>query len=142
MQYRKQKKPFSCGKIPHLMEDSNTFKPTILTNVTSDMRVVTEEVFGPVLPIVKFKTQKEAIEIANDTEYGLSAYVYGPDVESLKYISSQLQAGQISINGTSFFSEHSPFGGYKKSGLGRNDGKYGFYEVTQKKVVSEPNTGK
>jgi len=118
--------------------DGAYFSPTILTNVSSDMRVVTEEVFGPVLPIVKFKTEKEAIEIANNTEYGLSAYVYGPDVEKLKYVSSQLQAGQVSINGTSFFSEHSPFGGYKKSGLGRNDGKYGFYQVTQMKVVSEP----
>jgi len=118
--------------------DGAYYQPTILTNVTLDMRVMTEEVFGPVLPIVSFKSEEEAVKIANDTQFGLSAYVYGPDLDTLRQIGSQLQAGQISINGASFFSEHSPFGGYKKSGMGRNDGIFGFYEVTQKKVIAEP----
>lgn len=114
------------------------YKPTILTNLIMDMKVLTEEVFGPVLPILSFKTEKEAIELANKTIYGLSAFVYGSDFEQLKRVALKIEAGQISINNTSYFSDNSPFGGYKMSGIGRNSGKMGFYEVTQKKVVSEP----
>jgi len=105
--------------------DGAYFQPTIITNITPDMRVVSEEIFGPVLPIVSFKTDAEAVELANKTIYGLRKIV------------AQIDAGQISINGASYFSENSPFGGYKMSGMGRNDGALGFYEVTQKKVVGE-----
>jgi len=114
------------------------YQPTLLTNVTFDMRVWKEEVFGPVLPIVTFETEEEAVRLANDTEYGLSGYVYGNDIEQLKRIASQIDAGQISINGLLYFSPNAPFGGYKKSGIGRNDGRLGFDDVTQKKVVAEP----
>lgn len=116
------------------------YQPTIITNVTPDMKVVTEEVFGPVLPIISFKTDEEAVELANKTIYGLSAYVYGKDVEKMRKIALKIDAGQISINGASYFSENSPFGGYKMSGLGRGDGALGFYEITQKKVVAEPRS--
>ncbi|MBN1162190.1 aldehyde dehydrogenase [Patescibacteria group bacterium] len=114
------------------------YKPTILTNLTEDMRVLTEETFGPVLPILSFKTEDEAVELSNKTIYGLSAYVYGENIDQLKRVASKIDAGQVSINNTSYFSENSPFGGYKLSGIGRNSGKVGFYEATQKKVVSEP----
>ncbi len=118
--------------------DGAYYQPTVLTNVTMKMRVMTEEVFGPVLPIISFSSEEEAIKIANDTQYGLSAFLYGKDVDQLKRVALQIDAGQISINGASFFSPNSPFGGYKKSGLGRNDGLFGLYEVTQKKVIAEP----
>jgi acyl-CoA reductase-like NAD-dependent aldehyde dehydrogenase len=114
------------------------YQPTIITDVKPNMRIMTEEVFGPVLPIVSFKTEKQAVEIANKTIYGLSAYVYGKDVDNMRKIASQIDAGQIGINGACYFSENSPFGGYKMSGMGRNDGKIGFYEATQKKVIAEP----
>ena len=113
-------------------------QPVLVTNVSLDMKIMTEETFGPVLPIVTFRNEKEAIKLANKTIYGLSAYVYGKDLKKMKKAASQIDAGQISINGTSYFSDNSPFGGYKMSGIGRNDGKLGFYEATQKKVVSEP----
>ncbi len=114
------------------------YKPTILTNLTSDMKVLTEEVFGPVLPVVSFKTEAEAIKLANETIYGLSAFIYGKNLKQLQRVASKIDAGQISINDTSYFSDNSPFGGYKMSGIGRNSGEIGFYEVSQKKVVSEP----
>lgn len=125
------------GKVPKNL-DGAFYRPTILTNVTKNMRVLTEEVFGPVLPIVPFKTEEEAIKLANRTPYGLSAFIYGKDIDQLKRVASQIDAGQISINNTSYFSDNSPFGGYKMSGIGRNSGEIGFHEVTQKKVVSEP----
>ena len=118
--------------------DGAFFQPTVITGVTDKMRVMTEEVFGPVLPIISFASEKEAIKIANNTIYGLSAYIYGRDIKRLHQVAQQIDAGQISINGASYFSDHSPFGGYKLSGIGRNDGKLGFYEATQKKVIAEP----
>lgn len=118
--------------------DGAYYQPTIMTNVKPNMRILTEEVFGPVLPISSFKTEEEAIELANKTIYGLSAYVYGKDVKKMKKVSSRINSGQISINGASYFSENSPFGGYKMSGMGRNDGKFGFLAATQMKVVAEP----
>lgn len=114
------------------------YLPTILTNVMPNMRVMKEEVFGPVLPIVSFKTDDEAVRMANSTQYGLSAFVYGKDADHARHIASRIDVGQVSINGASYFSKHAPFGGYKKSGMGRNDGAFGFYEVTQKKVIAEP----
>jgi succinate-semialdehyde dehydrogenase / glutarate-semialdehyde dehydrogenase len=118
--------------------DGAFFQPTIITGVKPNMKVMTEEVFGPVLPIVSFKTDEEAIELANKTIYGLSAYVYGKNVAKLRKMASQIDAGQVSINGASYFSSNSPFGGYKMSGLGRGEGLFGYYDVTQKKVVAEP----
>jgi acyl-CoA reductase-like NAD-dependent aldehyde dehydrogenase len=120
--------------------DGAYFQPTLITNVDKNMRVWKEEVFGPVLPVMPFKTEEEAIELANDTEYGLSAFVYGLDNEQLQRVASRIETGQISINGASYFSDNSPFGGYKKSGLGRGGGKFGFYEVTQKKTIALPIT--
>lgn len=114
------------------------YLPTIMTNVSMDMRVMKEEVFGPILPIISFKTDDEAVQIANSTEYGLSAFVYGRAGDHARHIASRIDAGQVSINGASYFSKHAPFGGYKKSGMGRNDGALGFYEVTQEKVIAEP----
>ena len=113
------------------------FEPTVLTDVTSDMKVWAEEVFGPVLPIVKFKTEEEAIELANETTYGLGAYVYTQDKERAKRVSAALESGMVSINGVNYVMPFNPFGGYKNSGFGREHGKYGFHEVTQIKVIAK-----
>jgi len=101
------------------------YKPTLITNTTSDMRVVDEETFGPLLPMITFSTEDEAIKIANDTPYGLSAFLYTNNAEQADRVAKALEAGQVSINGASYFSNHAPFGGYKKSGIGRGDGEYG-----------------
>jgi len=114
------------------------YNPTVLTDVTKNMKVYYEEVFGPVLPIIPFNTEEEAIRLANDTIYGLSAYVYTNDLKRADKVVAQLEAGNVSINGASYFSDNSPFGGYKRSGMGSNDGKFGFKQVTRMKSVGKP----
>jgi len=126
------------GKRPEETElaKGNYFQPTILTNVNSGMRVLTEEVFGPVLPILPFETEKEVVRLANDTEYGLSAEVYTTDIKKGGRVAKQLQAGTVAINTDDFFKPECPFGGYKKSGMGREYGKIGMKEFTQVKVIA------
>lgn len=113
------------------------YEPTVLTDVTFDMRVWTEEVFGPVLPVVTFKTEDEAIQLANDTPYGLSAFVFTENAERYLRVASRLEAGAIAHNNALYFSPASPFGGYKNSGNSRVCGVEGFHEVTQVKIISE-----
>lgn len=113
------------------------FPPTILTDVTPDMRVWKEEVFGPILPVVSFKTEEEAITMANDTKYGLNARVMTNDPERAERVSSQIEAGGIKINSESSFSADSPFGGYKLSGIGREHGIHGLRELCQIKVIAK-----
>jgi acyl-CoA reductase-like NAD-dependent aldehyde dehydrogenase len=104
------------------------------------MRVWREEVFGPVLPIVAFSSEAEAIELANDTPYGLTAYVMTSETDKVARVSAQLRAGVIGVNATSPYSPETPFGGYKHSGLGRTNGTAGFDDVTQIKVVATPTS--
>lgn len=113
------------------------FEPTVLTDITNEMRVWKEEVFGPVLPIVKFKTEQEAIKLANQTVYGLGSYVFTKDKEKADRVASLIETGMVSINGTNYIMPFNPFGGYKNSGFGREHGKYGFHEVTQIKIVAK-----
>lgn len=114
------------------------FEPTIVTDVTPDMKIFSEETFGPLLTVVPFSTEEEAVKLANDTEFGLSAFVYSDDLDRAMRVSQALEAGQISINGALYFSRSAPFGGYKKSGMGRGDGKLGYRFITQQKVISIP----
>ncbi len=112
------------------------FEPTVLTNITNEMRVWHEEVFGPVLPIVKFKTEQEAIALANQTVYGLGSYVFTENKERAERVASLIESGMVSVNGTNYIMPFNPFGGYKNSGFGREHGKYGFHEVTQIKIIA------
>ena len=112
------------------------YLPTLLNNVSKDMRVWNEEVFGPVLPIMPFTTEKEAITLANDTQYGLGSQVYTNDPDRALRVAGQLKAGNVDINGVGHFHPFNPFGGYKKSGIGREHGLDGFRELCQIKVVS------
>ena len=108
-------------------------KPTVFADVTSDMTIAREEIFGPVLAILGYDTVDQAIEIGNDTEYGLAAYVQAADLEAARSVARQLRAGQVSINGGSDFS--APFGGYKMSGNGREWGDCAFHEFLETKAV-------
>lgn len=117
--------------------DGAYYEPTVLIDVTKDMKVYTEEVFGPVLPIISFETEKEAIELANNTPYGLSAFLYTNNKEQAARVAKEIVAGNVSINGADYFTENAPFGGHKESGMGSVDGKYGFSQVTKMKTVSE-----
>lgn len=112
------------------------YLPTILTNVKRNMRVWREEVFGPVLPVVSFKTEKEVIELANDTVYGLGAKVYSKDKERALRVASRIDAGCIDINEGDHWLACNPFGGYKESGMGREHGRDGFQELCQIKVIA------
>ncbi|MBU3934542.1 aldehyde dehydrogenase family protein [Patescibacteria group bacterium] len=123
------------GKVPEKLSGA-FYEPTILTNITKDMRVWTEEVFGPVFPIVSFKTEEEAIELANDTSYGLGSRVYSKNIECAKRVASKIEAGTVEINHGSRWLPCNPFGGFKSSGMGREHGIVGFRELCQIKVIS------
>jgi aldehyde dehydrogenase (NAD+) len=108
-------------------------KPTVFAGVTNDMTIAREEIFGPVLTILGYDTVDEAIEIGNDTPYGLAAYVQGSDPAQLRYVASRLRAGQVTINGAGL-DIMAPFGGYKQSGNGREWGDLAFGEFLETKA--------
>jgi len=109
-------------------------KPTVFANVTNDMTIAKEEIFGPVVSILGYETVDEAIKVGNDTEYGLAAYISGTDMAKVRDVASQLRAGQVSINGGGG-DMTAPFGGYKMSGNGREWGDHGFTEYLEIKAV-------
>jgi len=113
------------------------YPPTILGNITKDMRVWKEEVFGPVLPMVTFATEDEAIDLANDTPYGLGSKVMSKNNERAERVASKIEAGTVEINEASRWLSCNPFGGYKNSGIGREHGELGFRELCQVKVISK-----
>ncbi|MEO1198981.1 MAG: aldehyde dehydrogenase family protein [Pseudomonadota bacterium] len=110
-------------------------RPTIFADVTNDMTIAREEIFGPVLAMMAFDSEDEAVEIANDTPYGLSSYIQSGDPERIRRVSRQLRTGMVQVNGAGHRSE-SPFGGYKQSGIGREGGTYGLEEFLEVKAVS------
>lgn len=109
-------------------------KPTIFTGVSNDMTIAQEEIFGPVLSVITYKTEEEAIAIANDTVYGLHAYVSSSDIERAQRVAAQINAGRVAIN-TISHDALAPFGGFKQSGLGREGGLYGLEEQLEPKVI-------
>ncbi len=108
-------------------------KPTVFANVKNDMVIAREEIFGPVLVIIGYDDLDHAIEIANDTEFGLAGFVHGADLDTCRALARRIRAGAIYINGG--FDFHAPFGGYKKSGNGREWGEYGFHEYLEIKAI-------
>jgi succinate-semialdehyde dehydrogenase/glutarate-semialdehyde dehydrogenase len=124
------------GKRPDALSGAY-FLPTILTGIKTDMRVWREEVFGPVLPIIAFKTPEEAVTLANDTIYGLGSVVFSKDVARAKHVAAQLDAGFVDINFGSHWRTCTPFGGFKASGMGCEHGQHGFRELCRMKVIAE-----
>lgn len=112
------------------------FKLTIITNVQDQMFCVHEEIFGPLAAIITFKTEEEVIQRANNTIYGLSAYVYTENLSRAIRISEQLEYGIIGLNDGLLSTAQAPFGGYKESGLGREGGHYGIEEFLEIKYIS------
>ena len=111
-------------------------KPTIFTDVDNNMRVAKEEIFGPVLSIIPFKTEEEAIQITNDTEYGLGNYLQTSDKEKAKRVSRKLRSGIVYVNNQAADSG-TPFGGYRQSGNGREGGSWGLHEYLEVKTITE-----
>ena len=119
---------------PDGLETGYFVKPTIFGNVSNDMEIAQEEIFGPVLAIIPYETDEEAVSIANDTEYGLAAYVAGDNKDKLMYFARNLNAGQIHLNYASGGAD-APFGGFKKSGNGREKGEWGLDEFLEIKAI-------
>jgi len=111
------------------------FEPTLLADVTPDMRVAREEIFGPVAPIFRFSTEEEVIAQANDTEFGLACYVYARDVGRVWRVSEALEYGMVGVNVGVVATEVAPFGGVKASGLGREGSRYGIEDYLEIKYV-------
>lgn len=119
---------------PEGLKEGNFVKATIFTNVSNAMTIAREEIFGPVLCIIPYQTEAEAIEIANDTPYGLAAYISSADSERAKRVAAEIDAGRICINGFSH-DPMVPFGGFKQSGIGREYGVYGLQPYLEIKAV-------
>lgn len=115
-------------------------RPTIFADVSNDMRIAQEEVFGPVLAMIPFDSEEEAIAIANDTPYGLSGYIQTGSQERAHRVARRLRSGMVQLNGASR-GPGSPFGGYKQSGLGREGGKWGLEDFLEVKSIAGWNTG-
>jgi succinate-semialdehyde dehydrogenase / glutarate-semialdehyde dehydrogenase len=111
------------------------FEPTVLTGVTPAMMVAREETFGPVAPLFRFKSEQEAIAMANDTEFGLAAYLYTRDLARSWRVSEALEYGIVGLNTGLISTEVAPFGGMKESGMGREGSKYGLLDYTEIKYV-------
>lgn len=126
------------GKAPEekTLAKGNYFEPTILTQIKPEMKIINEEVFGPVLPIIPFESEKEAVVAANRTDYGLSAEIYTSNIERAENLAKQIDAGTVAVNTDNFFRPECPFGGFKKSGLGKEYGEVGLREFSKVKLIA------
>ena len=122
-------------ELPNGLNKGYFIKPTIFTNVTNEMTIAKEEIFGPVLSIIPFNTEDEAIKIVNDTSYGLGNYLQTEDKEKAERVAKKLRSGCVYINGKSA-DAGTPFGGYKQSGNGREGGVWGLEEFLEVKTVT------
>jgi aldehyde dehydrogenase (NAD+) len=125
---------------PEGLETGHYVKPTVFADVTNDMTIAREEIFGPVLCILGYGDLDEAVAIANDTEYGLASAITGEDLETAKKLARRIRAGRVAINGG--YDMNAAFGGYKKSGNGREWGQFGFHEFLEVKAVMGAGPGK
>ncbi|HEY1447628.1 MAG TPA: aldehyde dehydrogenase family protein [Caulobacteraceae bacterium] len=121
--------------LPEGLDKGFYVKPTVFANVNNEMTIAKEEIFGPVVSILGYDSVDEAVDVGNDTEYGLAAYISGTDMTKVRQVASRLRAGQVSINGGGGMDLTAPFGGYKMSGNGREWGDFGFTEYLEVKAV-------
>ena len=124
----------ACGGARHAL-GGTFFQPTILTDVNSSMLIAREETFGPVAPLFRFKSEEEALRLANDTEFGLAGYFYTRDLARAWRVSEALECGIVGLNTGIISTEVAPFGGIKESGIGREGSKYGILDYTELKYV-------
>jgi aldehyde dehydrogenase (NAD+) len=111
-------------------------RPTVFISVRNDMAIAQEEIFGPVLSVIAYDSEEEAIQIANDSKYGLHAAVLGSDLQRARRVASQLRAGRVVINGMTD-DPQAPWGGFKYSGVGREYGRYGIEAFLETRAILE-----
>ena len=119
---------------PEGLDQGYYVRPTVFSDVSNDMTIAREEIFGPVLSIIPYGDEEDAVRIANDTNYGLSGGVWSADAERAKRVARRIRTGQIEVNGGAF-NPNAPFGGYKQSGYGREYGEHGFEEFLEVKAM-------
>ncbi len=120
---------------PHPELGGTFYTPTVLTDVTPDMAIAQEEIFGPIAPLYRFRTEEEVVQMANDTHYGLAAYFYGRDIGRVWRVAEALEYGMVGINTGMISTAVAPFGGVKQSGIGREGSKYGIDEFVVLKYL-------
>jgi aldehyde dehydrogenase (NAD+) len=126
------------GRRPEHLPQGLFFEPTLLADVTNDMVVAREEIFGPVLVAIPYDDDDDAVRIANDSIYGLSGAVIAADRDRAHAVARRIRTGTMSINGGLWYGADVPFGGYKQSGVGREMGVAGFEEYLEQKAYAEP----
>ncbi|MFT4519665.1 MAG: aldehyde dehydrogenase (NAD+) [Halioglobus sp.] len=124
------------GGTPEHLDKGFYVEPTVFMDVTNDMTIAQEEIFGPVLSVIAYDDEEEAIRIANDSAYGLSGGVWSADEARALAVARRIRTGTVNVNGGNFYGADAPFGGYKQSGLGREMGKEGFEEYLETKTIA------
>lgn len=127
-----------CGGKPHSL-GGLFFEPTVLMNANSTMQISKEEIFGPIAPIYPFRTIEEAINMANDTEFGLASYFYSKNIDTIWHVAQRLEYGMVAVNSGILSTEVAPFGGVKQSGIGREGSKYGIDPYLEIKYLCMQN---
>ena len=122
------------GEPPEGLDTGYYVRPTVFSDVRSDMTIAQEEIFGPVLAIMPYEDEEDAVRIANDSVYGLAGGVWSSDPEHAKRVARRIRTGQVEINGATF-NPLAPFGGYKQSGHGRELGRHGLEEFLETKAI-------
>ena len=124
------------GGVPAHLDKGYYVEPTVFMDVTNDMTIAREEIFGPVLVVIAYDDEDDAVRIANDSDYGLSAGVWSASEEHALAVARRIRAGTVNVNGGNFYGADAPFGGYKQSGLGREMGREGFEEYLETKTIA------
>jgi aldehyde dehydrogenase (NAD+) len=122
---------------PEGFEAGYYVKPTVFVNVKNEMTIAQDEIFGPVLSVIAYDTEEEAIRVANDSKYGLHACVLGTDLQRARRVATQIRAGRVVINGMTDDAQ-APWGGFKYSGVGREYGRYGIEAFLETRAILEP----
>jgi aldehyde dehydrogenase (NAD+) len=126
------------AEAPEGLDKGYFVRPTLFVNVDNSMTIAQEEIFGPVLSVIPFDDEDDAVRIANDSPYGLAGNVMAGSLERALSVARRLRAGFIGLNGTAGYGADTPFGGYKASGVGRQNGTAGFDQYTEIKSVAYP----
>jgi aldehyde dehydrogenase (NAD+) len=124
------------GGRPTHLDRGFYIEPTVFVDVTNDMTIAREEIFGPVLVVIAYEDEEDAVRIANDSDYGLSAGVYSADESRALSVARRLRTGTVTVNGGNYYSADVPFGGYRQSGIGREMGREGFEEYLETKSIA------